>query len=141
MLLAFYSAGVAFTRAFVGYAHGIVHALGGLYDIPHGEACAAALPHVLDFYGKKARRRLARLADAAGIAMEGQTEAEKAQAFVQAVRDLNARLGLPAGFRCIKEEDLAEIAARCLKECNPLYPVPRIMGWEECVGLAWGMRG
>ena len=33
MLYASYRAGAAFTRAYVGYAHSIAHALGGLYEI------------------------------------------------------------------------------------------------------------
>ena len=35
---------IAFTKSYVGYVHAIAHALGGMYHIPHGEACAIALP-------------------------------------------------------------------------------------------------
>ena len=130
MLQASYDVGVAFTRAYVGYAHGIAHALGGLYNTPHGLANAVILPYVLDFYGASAYSRLADLADAAGIAGEG--AAQKARAFIQAIRDMNARMGIPAAFDCIKEEDVPTIACRALRECNPLYPVPKIMKQMEC---------
>jgi len=134
MLYASYCAGEAFTRAYVGYVHGIAHAVGGLYDIPHGLACAVALPHVLEAYGAPAHARLADLYDAAGLPpLEG--IAEKAGAFIHTLRILNTSLGIPARFTCIKEADVPEIARRCLKESNPLYPVPRIWRREECEGV------
>lgn len=39
---------------------------------------------------------------------------------------MNARLGIPAGFTCIREEDLPQMAAWAAKEANPTYPVPVI---------------
>jgi len=140
MLYASYCAGAAFTRAYVGYAHGIAHAVGGLYDIPHGLACAVTLPHVLEAYGEAAYARLADLYDAAGLPpLEGITA--KAEAFIQAVRDINMRLGIPAAFDCVREEDIPEIAGRALKESNPLYPVPRIWRQGECERVVRGMKG
>ena len=141
MLYASYCAGVAFTRAYVGYAHGIAHALGGLYDLPHGLACAVALPHALAAYGKAAHPRLADLYDAAGLPESGQTAAEKASAFIHTLRILSTSLGIPASLRCIREEDISEIAGRALKESNPLYPVPRIWRQEECEEVVRGMAG
>ncbi len=44
LLLGSYYAGIAFTNGYVGYVHAIAHALGGLYHIPHGQACATVLP-------------------------------------------------------------------------------------------------
>jgi len=141
MLRASTCAGVAFTRAYVGYAHGIAHALGGLYDLPHGLACAVALPHVLAAYGSAAYARLADLHDAAGLPASGQTAAEKALTFIHALRILSTSLGIPASLRCIREEDIPEIAERALKESNPLYPVPRIWRQEECEEVVRGMKG
>jgi len=135
MLQASYDAGIAFTRAYVGYVHGIAHAIGGLYNVPHGLACAVILPHVLTFYGTAAHKRLADLADAVGITCDGQTLSEKAKAFIQAIRGQNARLGIPAGFDCIREEDIPTIAAQALRESNPLYPVPKIINQAQCEAL------
>ena len=73
MLLASYYAGVAFTRAYVGYVHAIAHNLGGLYGIAHGLANAIILPYVLEYYGESAHHRLAELADVAGITQPGMT--------------------------------------------------------------------
>ncbi|MDR2686154.1 MAG: iron-containing alcohol dehydrogenase [Oscillospiraceae bacterium] len=139
MLFAAYRAGAAFTRAYIGYAHGIAHALGGLYGLPHGLACAVTLPAVLEACGAPVHARLADLYGAAGLPPGPEGTAEKAEAFIRAIRALNARLGIPAAFGCIREEDIPEIARRCLKESNPLYPVPRIWRQGECEGVVRGM--
>lgn len=77
MLLASYYAGVAFTRAYVGYVHAIAHNLGGMYGVAHGLANAVILPYVLEYYGESAHKRLAELADLTGITQPGMSDAEK----------------------------------------------------------------
>ena len=139
MLFASYRAGAAFTRAYVGYAHGIAHALGGLYGIPHGLACAVALPVVLEAYGAPAHARLADLYDAAGLPPL-EDAAAKAEAFIRTLRILNTSMGIPGHFGCIREADVPEIAGRCLKESNPLYAVPRIWQREECERVVRKMK-
>ena len=49
-------AGLAFTKASVGYVHAIAHQLGPLYHLPHGYLNAILLPYVLDFYVDGAAR-------------------------------------------------------------------------------------
>jgi len=142
MLYASYCAGTAYAGAGAGYAHGIAHALGGLYGLPHALACAVALPHVLQACGPRVHVRLAALYDAAGLAPDpAATPAEKAGDFLKALRIQNMSLGIPARFSCIREEDVPEIAARALKACNPWYPVPRIWRQRECEGVVRGMKG
>jgi alcohol dehydrogenase class IV len=129
MMLASYKAGFAFTRAGVGNVHAIAHTLGGLYNTPHGLANAVILPVVLEDYGAKVYKKLARLADAAGLAGSG-TEA-KAKAFITAVYDMNRRMGIPKGFNFIKDEDIEQMTIWASKESNPLYPVPVIYSKER----------
>ena len=124
LLTASYQAGAAFTRASVGNVHAIAHTLGGLYGVGHGLANAVLLPVVLRDYGPAAHRKLARLAELVGL--PGGTDAEKAAAFIDAILAMNARLGIPTGFSCIREEDLPQMAAWAAKEANPTYPVPVI---------------
>ncbi|MBQ8209575.1 MAG: iron-containing alcohol dehydrogenase [Clostridia bacterium] len=135
MLFASYSAGVAFTRAYVGYVHAIAHNLGGMYGIPHGLANAVILPYVLDYFGESAHDRLADLAEAAGLDCEGKTNAEKATMFIAEIRRMNKDMNIPEKFEQIKEEDISLIADRALLEGNPLYPVPKIMNKAECVAV------
>lgn len=124
LLTASYQAGAAFTRASVGNVHAIAHTLGGLYGVGHGLANAVLLPVVLRDYGPAAYRKLARLAELVGL--PGGTDGEKADAFIDAILAMNARLGIPTGFSCIREEDLPQMAAWAAKEANPTYPVPVI---------------
>ncbi len=131
MLKASYYAGLAFTRAYVGYVHAIAHNLGGHYGIPHGLANAVILPYVLEYYGESAHKRLAKLAVIAGVKTDG-TDKEKAEAFIEAIKTLNKNMNIPDGFDMIKEEDIPVIVERALKEGNPLYPVPKIMDKADC---------
>ena len=135
MLVASYHAGLAFTRAYVGYVHAIAHNLGGMYGIPHGLANAVILPYVLDFFGETAYKRLAELADIAGVSGPAQGDRDKAKRFIAAIRELNAKMGIPDKFEQIKLDDIPLIAERALMEGNPLYPVPKIMDQKDCEDL------
>jgi alcohol dehydrogenase class IV len=128
MLLASYKAGFAFTRAGVGNIHAIAHTLGGLYNTPHGLANAIILPRVLEDYGKPVHKKLARLAETAGLVPAGnaKTRAEKARLFIAAIYAMNRRMGIPQGFNCIKETDIPLMTKWADREANPLYPVPVI---------------
>ena len=130
MQTAAFDAGVAFTRAYVGNVHAMGHAMGAKYNTPHGLAMAVILPHMLDFYGEKIYKKLAKLADAAGIS--GKDDEEKAKAFIRAVKDMNAYMNIPENFGgIIKKDDVPEMCEAAYKEANPLYPVPVMMGRED----------
>jgi alcohol dehydrogenase class IV len=130
MQTASFKAGFAFTRAGVGNVHAVAHTLGGLYNTPHGLANAVLLPVVLEDYGKKVYPKLARLAELAGIAGPGD-EAGRAKAFIQSIREMNARMGIPAGFDFIRAEDIGRIVKWAGAEANPLYPVPVLYSPER----------
>ncbi len=127
MLTAAYYAGIAFTKAYVGYVHAIAHTLGGYYRVAHGLANAVILPYVLEYYGAPAHRPLAELADLVGISAAGDTEAEKARKFIASIRELNASMSIPDKIEGIKDEDLPGMIHNAFIEANPLYPVPRIL--------------
>lgn len=132
MLLASYYAGVAFTRAYVGYVHAIAHNLGGMYGVAHGLANAVILPYVLEYYGESAHKRLAELADLTGITQPGMSDGEKAHVFIEKIKEMNRAMNIPDKFDCIKEEDIPTLVRRALKEGNPLYPVPKLMNEADC---------
>lgn len=132
MLEASFLAGVAFTRAYVGYVHAIAHNLGGHYGIPHGLANAVILPYVLEYYGSYAHKRLAKLADIAGLETMGMNRQQKAELFISEIKAMNEKMGIPSKFDVIKEDDIPVIVERALKEANPLYPVPKIMDAKDC---------
>ena len=131
MLTAAYRAGIAFSRSYVGYVHAVAHSLGGQYNIPHGLANAVLLPYVLESYGSCIHRKLHDLAVAAGVASPQEEDAGAAAKFIRAIRQLNARMGIPETLGGIRPEDIPVMAAHAEKEANPLYPVPRLMTREE----------
>ncbi len=131
MLKASYYAGVSFTRAYIGYVHAVAHTLGGFYNTPHGLANAVILPNVLEYYGNSVHKPLAELADLVGISEAKDSEAEKSDRFIQAIRMLNNRMGIPETIKSIEEKDIPLLVKRAHKESNPLYPVPKILSKQD----------
>ncbi len=62
-------AGVAFSHSMVGMVHGISHALGGVYHIPHGLANALILPEVMEYNLESKIDRYADVAQAMGVSL------------------------------------------------------------------------
>lgn len=133
MALASYYAGLAFTRTSVGYVHAIAHTFGAYYRTPHGLANAVALPHVLEFSKGDAEQPLARLADVIGCG--GTSDREKAQSFIEAVKDLMTKIDIPHQLDPLDAGDIPAIATQALSEADFNYPVPRYMTQAQCEEL------
>ena len=131
MLQAAYDAGIAFTRSYVGYVHGVAHSLGGQYGVPHGLANAVILPYFLEEYGPSCHKALARLARKAGIAEETSADEPAARAFIAWVWEMNRAMEIPSCIPEIRAADIPALAAHAAKESNPLYPVPKLMDAQE----------
>lgn len=124
-------AGRAFSRGSVGYVHAIGHTLGGLYGTSHGLAMAILLPHVMRAFGTSVHARLAELCEVCGIQDAGDSEKEKAEAFLGWVEEMKEKMGIPQYPDMILEEDISLMVKWAVKEANPLYPVPVIWGKQE----------
>lgn len=135
MALASYYAGVAFTKASVGYVHAISHKLGALYHVPHGLANAIVLPHVLDTFGATAHKKLARLAVLVGLGSASEPDATLAGRFIDKVKEMNLAMGIPTYIEELKPSDITAVAESAVREGNPMYPVPRILFRPQFVGL------
>ena len=131
MLHASFYAGCAFTKSYVGYVHAIAHSLGGEYNVPHGLANAVILPMMLEAYGEKIYKKLARLAVAAGLADKDTPCQEAALSFIQAIKDMKKHFGIGDRIPQIRETDIPKLAYYADKEANPLYPVPVLMNAAE----------
>lgn len=131
MLHAAYKAGVAFSESYVGYIHAVAHSLGGQYGTPHGLANAVLMPYVLDAYGKSVYKKLHQLGMATGVCDENDSHEAGAKAFIRAIRELNARMGIPEKLPGIQKEDIPTMAKHAEREANPLYPVPKLMTKKE----------
>lgn len=135
MMRAAYLGGRAFSRSYVGYIHAVAHSLGGKYNIPHGLANAVLLPVGLEIYMKKPKKKylekLYELSVAAGTAKKGDDRKKAALSFINAIKELNCRMGIPDTLTGIAEEDIPEMAVHAVKEANPIYPVPVLMNEKE----------
>ncbi len=141
MQKAAYQAGLAFTRANVGYVHAVAHAIGGRYGIAHGAACAAAMPPVLRAYGRFAWKPLAQLADVMGITDENDSTEQKADRMIRSIEGMNARLGLPLHYPQIARKDIPVLAAQAAKEGNLFYPAPKILDRSELATILEELSG
>lgn len=160
MLKASHIAGRAFTRGFVGYVHAVAHRFGEKYHVPHGLANAIALPYFLDFYVDVCPERLADLADSARredtrtatseapknveplnpeFNPQSMNKAErrawyqkKARAFCDALKALEAEIGIPEKGDFICAEDIDSIAEGAIKEAHGTpYPVPAVLTADD----------
>jgi alcohol dehydrogenase class IV len=135
MAVASSMAGLAFTRAGVGYVHAFAHQMGGLYHVPHGLANAIILPLVLEFSKIKCASRLADLARVSGIGEAGASDSQLADAFIAKVREMNAAMDIPQTFKDLQRADFEKIIDRALSEAHGTYGVPRYMTREDSVEM------
>ena len=94
------------------------HHVGGLYNVPHGEANAILLPHTMRYNLEACADRQRLIAEAMGVATPRMSDAEAGLAAADAVDDLCRALGLPRTLRevDVPEEGLAAIAAATLHD-------------------------
>jgi alcohol dehydrogenase len=91
-------AGAAFGSAGTHLSHAIQYPVGALTHTPHGLGTGLLLPYVLAACAIEDPTRLASLGVALGVASPDATPAEAADATVDAVAHLTARIGLPASL-------------------------------------------
>jgi len=139
MSLASTYAGIAFTRANVGYVHAIAHQFGGRYHTPHGLANAIVLPHVLRFSAPAVTDRLAMLAVRAGLGGAGEDPERLAEKFIEGVEALNRDLGIPTTLASLQASDIPALARAACREAHAGYPVPRYMTIQQCEALIAGL--
>ena len=132
MAVAAYHAGIAINQVGVGNVHAIARQLGARYGIPHGQANAMALPHVLRACVAEAETALAELAVVTEVS-DAASPAARAQAFVDAVTDLIAKVGIADTDARIQPADWAAIAHAAMDESDG-YVSPRLLTKTEMMG-------
>lgn len=135
LLLASFYAGIAFTRAAVGYVHAIAHNFGGQYGVPHGLANAIVLPFVLESSREQAKEKLAQLARISGIGKGDDSSDQLSLKFIEKIKAMNYNMNIPTSVQELMEKDIPLIAKRALSEAHPDYPVPRMLKKSECEDL------
>lgn len=92
------SAGMAFTNASVGLGHALAHALGGMYDVVHGEAHSLLLPCVMRYNLSVCRKKMARI----GSIITGKTmdsDEMTALAGIEFLEGFRDEIGIPGRLR------------------------------------------
>lgn len=135
MVLASYLAGLAFTKANLGYVHAISHNFGAFYHTPHGMGNAMVLPHVLDFSKDAVADRLAELAEVSGLKSGNESKQQLAQKFIDRIRDMLKEFNIPEKLDKLKASDIPTIAKNALKEAHFTYSVPKYMDQDQCEQL------
>ena len=140
------TAGMAFANAFLGICHSMAHKLGSNFDLPHGLANALLINQVIKYNSSDvplkqtafpqykyplAKRRYAKIAN--HLQLGGNSDEEKVDLLIAAIKDLKAELDIPANIKeaGITEEKfynkLEEISVLAFDDqctgANPRYPL------------------
>ena len=125
MALGQYVAGMGFSNVGLGIVHSMAHALGSLYDTPHGVANAILLPTVMRYNADATGDKYRDIAKAMGVeGTESMSVEEARKAACDAVAQLSADVGIPKDLKgIVKEEDLDFLAQSAMDDaCRPGNP-------------------
>ena len=125
MALGQYIAGMGFSNVGLGIVHSMAHALGAVYDTPHGVANAILLPTVMAYNADATGDKYKYIAKAMGEKKKkNMTQEEYRKAAVDAVRQLSIDVGIPADLKdIVKEEDVQFLAESAVADaCAPGNP-------------------
>lgn len=125
MALGQYLTGMGFSNCGLGIVHSMAHALGAVYDTPHGVANAILLPTIMEYNADATGEKFRAIAKAMGVeGTETMTVEEYRKAAVEAVKKLSQDVGIPADLTAIvKEEDIQFLAESAVADaCAPGNP-------------------
>ena len=128
--LASYDAGIAFTKAYVGYVHAFSHAISAYYHLPHGYLNGVLLPIILEEYGDSINKELQ------DLNVEVFNNTDNPHGFIDKLKELLVNLNQENNLcDIIKDEDIPNMIKHIKKEVYPLYPVPRYFSDEELLNI------
>ncbi|MCG9778085.1 iron-containing alcohol dehydrogenase [Photobacterium damselae] len=101
-------AGLSFNSAGLGMVHAMAHPAGAHKDLPHGVCNAILLPIVCEFNRSSRVDKFAKVAEAMGVDTTPMTTEEASVAAIEAIKNLNKQVSIPAGFGTfgVTEEDV-----------------------------------
>lgn len=125
MALGQYVAGMGFSNVGLGIVHSMAHALGAVYDTPHGVANAILLPTVMRYNAEATGEKYRDIAKAMGVkGTETMSAEEYRKAAVDAVKQLSKDVGIPDNLKdIVKPEDIPFLAQSAFDDaCRPGNP-------------------
>ena len=143
LILASCMAGMAFNNSGLGIAHSVAHSLGGLFHVPHGVANAVLLPAVIEFNSFSAGLRYKSIAHCLGL--PASSIGEGTNHLLEAVRQLNASLGIPLKIRGLDIDENKYINSAPMMAKNILQDIctttnPKQPSYDDVIRLlqnAW----
>ena len=115
MLRAAAFGGLAIENSMLGAAHSLANPLTARFDVPHGQAVAMMLPHVVRFNGGAVDHLYGELADAAQL---NGSAPDATHRISRRVNELRHAAGLPGALgECgVERSQLGELAAAAARE-------------------------
>ena len=125
MALGQYIAGMGFSNVGLGIVHSMAHALGAVYDTPHGVGNAILLPTVMRYNAEATGEKYRDIAKAMGVeGVDAMTLEQAREAACNAVAQLSKDVGIPQDLKgIVKEEDIDFLAQSAMDDaCRPGNP-------------------
>lgn len=118
MMMASLMAGIAFSNASLGLVHGMAHALGGRYDLPHGECNAILMEKVIKFNYRSVSDKYDELAAAFGLNFKNQKGSKRIEKLVNAIQELREELDINIRLvdMGVERSDLSDLAQKAYED-------------------------
>mmetsp|Transcript_1284 Transcript_1284/g.933 ORF Transcript_1284/g.933 Transcript_1284/m.933 type:complete len:392 (+) Transcript_1284:25-1200(+) len=141
LLVASSLAGIAFSHSMVGCVHGMAHAVGGLFNVPHGVANAILLPYGMEYNFEEIKDKLIKLALIMGERVSGLSPDDAAKRAIQAVRGLTGKLNKMGALAIrlrnvgVPEDRLLDVAEATVMDGSSFYNPREVIAEDILVYL------
>jgi alcohol dehydrogenase class IV len=133
LLLASTMTGIAFDQSGLGVAHCMGHPMGGLFNVPHGVACAMALPIAMEYNLIASTEKFVDIAVALGQDVTNLIKREAAKLAVKAVKEIMIDLDIPLKLNevNISENDIPSLVKDAMRFPGMLGANPRTVNKND----------
>lgn len=135
-----YFGGQSLNTATTGYVHPFCHKIGAKYGLVHGRCIGAVLPIMLEVYGEKTEKRVAKLGVETGLSDPKACVSVQAAQFIQALKDFDEKFGISPVIPEVSEADFEEIADSIMVE-NFVYPTKVVFSRDEIFSVLRKIKG
>jgi alcohol dehydrogenase len=129
-------AGMAFNDAIVHFGHALGHTLGARHHVPHGIACAIAMPGVIEIAADMIPNRVRRIGEIMGLSLSDPlSPTELARQVSDRIISFSKGIGIPTLKELnIKESDLLPLALGTMSD-GCFYFMPKRISSHEVIQI------
>ncbi|MCQ4636207.1 iron-containing alcohol dehydrogenase [Anaerovorax odorimutans] len=136
MCLGCLTAGLAFNNAFQNQGHGIAHPMGAYWHIPHGVACAIALPFSIKDNVHAMPEKVKTIGEIMGLEIPDDMDIDDLGTLVAAaVEKLAEDVGIPNLKELGADPELIQTVAEAVKSEPDQYTYPHVPKTEDIVNF------